>query len=208
MVLLRKETRLLPTLYSWQRRLARELGGVSLSSERMAPGELVALAVLVADVSLGLGQVGEAEAALSRLSKQLQPGPLLAEVLLSLVPIYQQQRKLDEAIAALKQAASMLPDRQRELAAQLAELSLQSYRDEDAVRYARQAIVDSEGELRLGEILERRDDVPAAMGAYRRAIELDSRLFRAHMALARLHMQRGELSDAATIYRDVVRRAP
>ena len=52
------------------------------------------------------------------------------------------------------------------------------------------------------------DDVVRAMAAYRRAIELDSRLFRAHMALARLHLQRGELAPAATIYREVVRRAP
>ncbi|HNN94546.1 MAG TPA: tetratricopeptide repeat protein, partial [Pseudomonadota bacterium] len=203
--LLRKETRLLPTLYSWQRRLAAQLS--QLVPERMQPAELVALAVLVADVSLALGQIADAESALSQLRGRLPPGPLLAEVLLALSTIYQQQHKLDEAIAALKQAATLLPERQRELQAQLAELSLQSYRDEDAVRYARQAVVDGDGELRLGEILEKRDDVAGAMAAYKRAIELDSRLFRAHMALARLHMGRGELADAATSFRDVVRRA-
>ena len=45
-------------------------------------------------------------------------------MLLALSTIYQQQHKLDEAIAALKQAATLLPERQRELQAQLAELSL------------------------------------------------------------------------------------
>ncbi len=203
--LLQKETRLLPTLYSWQRRLAAQLS--QLVPERLQPAELVALAVLVADVSLALGQIGDAEAALVQLKGRLPSGPLLAEVLLALATIYQQQHKLDEAIAVLKQAAALLPERQRELQAQLAELSLQSYHDEDAVRYARQAVVDGEGELRLGEILEKRDDIAGALAAYKRAIELDSRLFRAHMALARLHMGRGELSEAAVSFRDVVRRA-
>lgn len=203
--LLQKESRLLPTLYSWQRRLAAQLSQVL--PDRMQPAELVALAVLVADVSLNIGQIGDAEAALVQLQKRIPQGPLLAEVLLALAAIYQQQRKLDEAIAVLKQAALLLPERRRELQAQLAELSLRSYRDEDAVQYARQAGVDAEGELRLGEILERRDDISGAMASYKRAVELDSRLFRAHMALARLHLQRGELNDAAASFRDVVRRA-
>ncbi len=203
--LLQKESRLLPTLYSWQRRLAAQLS--QLLPDRMQPAELVALAVLVADVSLNIGQIGDAEAALVQLQKRIPQGPLLAEVLLALAAIYQQQRKLDEAIAVLKQAALLLPERRRELQAQLAELSLRSYRDEDAVQYARQAGVDAEGELRLGEILERRDDISGAMASYKRAVELDSRLFRAHMALARLHLQRGELNDAAASFRDVVRRA-
>lgn len=203
--LLQKETRLLPTLYSWQRRLSAQLS--QLVPDRMQPAELVALAVLVADVSLAIGQIGDAEAALVQLQKRIPSGPLLAEVLLALAAIYQQQHKLDEAIAVLKQAAILLPERRRELQAQLAELSLRSYRDEDAVQYARQAGVDAEGELRLGEILERRDDVSGAMASYKRAVELDSRLFRAHMALARLHLQRGELTEAAASFRDVVRRA-
>lgn len=203
--LLQKETRLLPTLYSWQRRLAAQLS--QLVPDRMQPSELVALAVLVADVSLAIGQIGDAEAALVKLQQRLPQGPLLAEVLLALASIYQQQHKLDEAIAVLKQAAALLPERRRELQAQLADLSLRSYRDEDAVQYARQAGVDAEGELRLGEILERRDDIRGAMASYKRAAELDSRLFRAHMAVARLHLQQGELNEAAASFRDVVRRA-
>lgn len=204
--LIRRETRLMPSLYSWQRRLQAQLGG--LANEKLETADLVALGLLVADLDLQLGRAAESEAVLVQLKKDMPPGPLLAEVLLALVPVYQQQRKLDEAIAALKQAATMLPDRRRELYAQLAELSLQGYHDEDAVRYAQQAVVDAQGELRLGEIFERRDDNNAAMSAYRRAIELDGRLFRAHMALGRLHLGRGELTEAAAIYRDVVRQSP
>lgn len=205
--LIRRETRLMPSLYSWQRRLQAQLNG--LAPHKLDAAELLALGLLVADLDLQLGQVNEAESILSQLEKQFAPsgGPALAEVLLALVPVYQQQRKLEDAISKLKRAAELLPDRRRELYSQLAELSLQSYHDEDAVRYAQQAVVDAQGELRLGEILERRDDNGAAMAAYRRAIELDGRLFRAHMALARLHLGRGELSQAATIYREVVRQA-
>ena len=204
--LIRKETRLLPSLYTWQRRLQAQLSG--LASDKLDPPELLALGLLVADLSLQVGQTSEAEDVLVKLEKRLPDGPLMAEVLLALVPVYQQQRKLDEAIDALKRAAALLPDRRRELYAQLADLSLQGYHDEDAIKYAQQAVVDAQGELRLGEIFERRDDNAAAMAAYRRAIELDSHLFRAHMALARLHLGRGELTEAAAIYRDVVRQSP
>ncbi len=206
--ILRRETRLLPSLYSWERRLQAQLNG--MAQDKLEPAELLALGLLVADLSLVQGRTADAEKILVQLQIRLQKenGPLLAEVLLALVSVYQQEHKLEEAISALKQAAALLPDRRRELYAQLADLSLQSYHDEDAVHYAQQAVVDAQGELRLGEIFERRDDNNAAMSAYRRAIELDGRLFRAHMALARLHLGRGELKEAAAIYRDVVRQAP
>ena len=201
-----KEARLLPSYYSWQRRLQAQLSQVS--GTQLADGEVLALGLLVADVGLQLGRAGEAESTLQGLRARFPDGPQLAEVLLALVPVYRQQRKLDDAIAALKQAAALLPERRRELYAQLAELSMQSYRDEDAIRFAQQAVTDAQGELRLGELLERKDDPARAIAAYKRAIELDSRMFRAHMALARLHLQRGEFTEAATIYRDVVRRCP
>ena len=47
---------------------------------------------------------------------------------------------------------------------------MQSYRDGDAIRYAEQAVADAGGELSLGEILERRDEIPRAMAAYKRAM--------------------------------------
>ncbi|MFO0574520.1 MAG: tetratricopeptide repeat protein [Polyangia bacterium] len=211
--LIGKETRLLASIYSWQRRFQAQMSQpaqplTATSSDPAASGELLALGLLLSDVSLQAGRLGEAESVLVRLRARFPDGPMLAEVLLALVPVYRYQRKLDEAIAALKQAATLLPDRRRELYAQLAELSMQSYRDDEAIKYAEQAVADAQGELRLGELLERKDDVPRAMAAYKRAIEQDPRLFRAHMALGRLHLQRGELAEAAALYRDVVRRTP
>ena len=232
--LIGKETRLLASIYSWQRRFQAQMAQPAQPEKPGQPtqpgppgpapgaasppgstggdpaqsGELLALGLLLSDVSLQAGRLGEAESVLVRLRARFPDGPMLAEVLLALVPVYRYQRKLDEAIAALKQAATLLPDRRRELYAQLAELSMQSYRDDEAIKYAEQAVADAQGELRLGELLERKDDVPRAMAAYKRAIEQDPRLFRAHMALGRLHLQRGELAEAAALYRDVVRRTP
>ena len=204
--LIRKETHLLPAYFTWQRRFQAQMSQVA--PEPLSPADLLALGLLVAEVSLKVEKVAEVEEVLTQLRGRFTDGPMLAEVLLALVPVYRHQHKLAEAIAALKQAAALLPERRRELYAQLAELSMQSYHDEEAIRYAQEAVADAQGELKLGELFERKDDVARAMAAYRRAIELDSRLFRAHMALARLHLQRGELAPAATIYREVVRRAP
>ena len=204
--LIRKETHLLPAYFTWQRRFQAQMNQVA--AEALSPADLLALGLLLAEVSLKVEKLAEVEEVLTQLRGRFTDGPMLAEVLLALVPVYRHQHKLSEAIAALKQAAALLPERRRELYAQLAELSMQSYHDEEAIRYAQEAVADAQGELKLGELLERKDDVVRAMAAYRRAIELDSRLFRAHMALARLHLQRGELAPAATIYREVVRRAP
>lgn len=201
-----KDRKLGGAFYSWQRRFQAQVSAAAL--DPMDASELLALGLLVAECSLQLSQPSEAESVLLQLRDRQKDGPVLAEVLLALVQVYRQQRKLEPAIAALKQAAALLPERRRELYAQLAELSMQGYHDEDAIHYAQQAVTDAQGELRLGELLERRDDIVRAMAAYKRAIELDSRQFRAHMALGRLHLQRGELAQAAALYREVVRRTP
>ena len=105
-----------------------------------------------------------------------------------------------------------MPARAREIYAQIAELSLSLYRDADALAYAKKAIAlgpaDAQAQLRLGEVCERRDDVDGAVAAYQRALELDDRLWRVHFTLARLQLRRGDLPQAAKLYRDVIRRAP
>lgn len=199
-----KDVRLRILHHGWQQRLRALLE----RPQSPAEGEVLALGLLCAESSLRLGRTGEAETTLTGLLKALPGGAARAEVLLALVPLYRQQHKLPEAIAALKEAAQLLPDRQKELYAQLAELSMQSYRDDEALGYAERAVSDAQGELRLGELLERKDDVPRAIAAYRRAIALDERLLRAHMALGRLHLRQGELDKAAAVFTEVAKKAP
>lgn len=207
--LVAKEARLRSSLYAWQQRFAQQREHARQLPAGTAPGpELLALGMLYADTTLRLLRTAEAESVLRSLSEALPDGPDKGDVLLALAPIYRQQGKLQEAIAALKQAVALLPDRSRDLYAQLAELSLQTYHDDEAVGFAEKAVSDAQGELRLGELFERKDDVPHAIAAYRRAIALDDRLFRAHLSLARLHLRGGQLGEAAALYREVARRAP
>ncbi|MCS6915787.1 MAG: HEAT repeat domain-containing protein [Myxococcales bacterium] len=202
--LVAKDVRLRAHLATWQQRLRALLE----RPQSPPPDEVLALGLLCAEASARLGRLAEAEATLASLLGVLRDGPPRAEVLLQLVPLYRQQHKLAEAIAALKEVLSLRPDRQKEIYAQLAELSMQGYRDEEALSYAEQAVTDAQGELRLGELLERKDDVARAIAAYRRAIALDDRLLRAHMALARLHLRQGDLAQAAAMYREVAKKAP
>jgi tetratricopeptide (TPR) repeat protein len=213
--LVQKDTRARVQFQAWQVRLRNLIDRPQSLAPAALRDEAVPLALLLAETHLRLSRPADAERSLQGVAQALkgQKGlaPVYAEVLLQLVPIYRQQHRLPEAIAALKEAVALQPDRARELYAQLAELSLQTYRDDEAMRYAEQAVADAQGEMRLGAMLERKDDIERAMAAYRRALAKDERLFAAHMALARLHLQRGQpddLKEAAARYREVARRAP
>lgn len=213
--LVQKDARARVQFQAWQVRLRGLLDRPQTLSPAALRDEAVPLALLLAETHLRLSRPADAERSLQGVAQALKGqaglGAIYAEVLLQLVPIYRHQHRLPEAIAALKEAVALQPDRARELYGQLAELSLQTYRDDEAMRYAEQAVTDAQGEMRLGAMLERKDDVERAMAAYRRALAKDERLFAAHMALARLHLQRGQpgdLKEAAARYREVARRAP
>jgi tetratricopeptide (TPR) repeat protein len=171
-----------------------------------------AWALLVADAELKLNRVEEAEKLLLGLTDKSWDAELRADALMGLAQVYKQKRKLKEAVAALEQAAELVPARAREIYAQIADLSLSLYRDADALAYAKKAIAlgpaDAQAQVRLGEVCERRDDIDGAAAAYQHALELDDRLWRVHFTLARLQLRRGELQAAARLYREVLRRAP
>jgi len=118
-----------------------------------------------------------------------------ADALMGLAQVYRQKRKLKEAVAALEQAADLMPARAREIYAQIAELSLSLYHDADALAYAKKAIAlgpaDANAQVRLGEVCERRDDIEGPVAAYSHALELDDRLWRIYFTLARLQLRRG-----------------
>jgi tetratricopeptide (TPR) repeat protein len=171
-----------------------------------------AWALLTADADLKLGRFEAAEEILKKLADRDGDAESRADALVGLAQVYRQKRKLKEAVSALERAAELAPARAREIYAQIAELSLQLYRDADALAYAKKAIAlgpaDAQAQVRLGEVCERRDDDEGAASAYQRALELDDRLWRVYFTLARLQLRRGELPAAARLYRDVIRRAP
>jgi tetratricopeptide (TPR) repeat protein len=67
---------------------------------------------------------------------------------------------------------------------------------------------DAAAQLRLGEVLEKREDLDGARAAYERALEIDDRQWKVYFTLARLCLRRGEETRAAQLYRAVMRRAP
>ena len=135
-----------------------------------------------------------------------------ADAYIGLAQVHRARHRLKEVIAALEKAAALSPSRARELYSQIAELSMQLYRDADALSYAKKATElgpgDAQAQLRLAEVLEKRDQIDQAVAAYERALELNDRLWKVHFVLARLQLRRGEYARAARLYREVIRRAP
>jgi tetratricopeptide (TPR) repeat protein/HEAT repeat protein len=173
-----------------------------------------AFGLLAADGFLKIGRNDLAEELLRGLVERAPSGDgeARADAYLGLAQVFRARHRLKDVIAALQKAADLSPARAREIYSQIAELSLQLYRDADAMVYAKKAIAlgpnDAQAQVRLAEVLEKRDLVDEAVAAYERALQLDDRLWRADFALARLRLRRGEYAQAARLYREVIRRAP
>jgi tetratricopeptide (TPR) repeat protein len=179
-----------------------------------AKDEAVAAAytLLAAEALLKMGR-GELAAELLRGLAEKKASPTVqADALVGLAQVYKSRRRLKDAVAALKRASELAPERARELYPQIAELSLQLYQDQDALSYAKRAIElgpsDAQAQVRLGEVLEKSDDIAGAAQAYERALELNDRLWKVYFTLARLRIRRGEYTAAAQLYRQIIRRSP
>jgi tetratricopeptide (TPR) repeat protein len=167
--------------------------------------------LLAAEAGLRLGRLDESEQLLKALAHRVADRELQADAWIGLAQVARARHQVQQQIAALQKAAELAPSRARDLYAQIAQLSLELYRDADALAYANKAIAlgppDAQAQLRLAEVLERRDQIEEAIQAYRRALEIDDRLWRARFVLARLYLRRGEHAQAARLYREVIRRA-
>jgi len=175
-------------------------------------GSAAGWGLLTADACLKLGRLDEAERVLKQLAEHVADNSIKADAWIGLAQVARVRHATQQQIAALKRAAELEPSRARELYAQIAALSLELYRDNDALAYAQKAIAlgpaDAQAQLRLAEVLEKRDQIDQAVAAYQRALELDDRQWKARFTLARLHLRRGEHAAAARLYREVLRRAP
>jgi tetratricopeptide (TPR) repeat protein len=204
------------TLWVRKDRLRERVTDTTRRFERAMTGSdenaKIAWGLLLAEAAARHHQTHVAEEVLGRLVKASARPEVKADALVALAHVRRQRRQIREAIDALQQAAQLVPARARELYAQIAELSLQLYRDADALAYAEKATAlgppDANAQIRLGEVLERREQIAEAAAAYKKAIEIDERQWRTYFTLARLELRRGRPEEAARLYREVLRRAP
>ncbi len=152
---------------------------------------------------------GRAEEVLQRIVS-LEPGDV--ESLLALERVQTTRGDLEAAIGTLRKLADADPRRAPRYLQRMAEHAHALYRDEDAVRYAAEAVSrtpdDAEGHRRLGDLLRARQDLEGAIRAYEKALELDERLFTTYFDLAELHLARGEHDQADRLYRRVLALTP
>jgi tetratricopeptide (TPR) repeat protein len=140
----------------------------------------------------------------------LAPGDV--ESLLALERLRTARGDLAGALAVLAKLVEADERRASAYLQRMAEHALALYRDEEAIGYARRAAErnpdDAAGHRRLGDLYRARQDVERAVAAYRRAIELDARLFSTYFDLAELYLAAGRPADADALYRRVVRASP
>lgn len=150
--------------------------------------------------------VEQAERTLERIVAA-EPGDV--ESLVSLERVRASRGDLAGAIEILRRLVEADPRRAPRYLQRMAEHALALYRDEDAVRYAAEAVArtpdDAEAHRRLGDLYRARQDLDRAIASYSRALELNDRLFTTYFDLAELHLARGDHEAADRLYRQVLR---
>ena len=183
----------------WQRAFNVE------SSPDVEAGRFLAEAYLRARPS----DPARAETVLDRIAR-LEPGDV--ETLLALERVQAGRGDLSAAIETLRRLVSADPHRAPRYLQRMAEHAHALYHDEDAVRFAAEAVSrtpeDAEGHRRLGDLLRARQDLEGAIRSYRKALALDERLFSTYFDLAELHLARSEHDEADRLYRRVLGLAP
>ncbi|MCS6798874.1 MAG: HEAT repeat domain-containing protein, partial [Myxococcota bacterium] len=154
-------------------------------------------------------RAAEAEAWLARLVERA-PGDV--ESLLALERLRTARGDLAGALQVLERLVEADARAAASHLGRMADLALSLYRDEDAVRYANAAVErapqDASAHRRLGDLYRARNDLDRAVVSYRRALDLDDRLFETHLVLAELLVGRGQHAEARRLFAHVVRSSP
>lgn len=141
---------------------------------------------------------------------EAEPGDV--ESLLALERIRRARGDLAGAIEVLARLRDADARRASHYLSQMAEHALALYRDEEAVRYAAEAVRrnpdDAAAHQRLGDLYRARQDTGRAVTSYQRALELNERLYPVYFQLAELHLARSETAEADRLYRRVLAMTP
>lgn len=150
-----------------------------------------------------------AERTLERVTA-LEPGDV--ESLLALERVRMARGDLPGAIDTLRKLVEADPRRAPSYLQRMAEHAHALYRDEEAIGFAAEAVArtpdDANGHRHLGDLYRARQDMEPAIASYRRAIELNDRLFPTYFDLAEILLARGDHEGADRLYRGVIRLSP
>jgi tetratricopeptide (TPR) repeat protein len=179
-----------------------------LTAQRHADPENLEVAYGLAELYLALDERAEAEEVyLDILSRRPQD----LEALMPLSDLYVDAGHRIEAIEVLERVAALSPDDAGPIYQQLANLSLQIFDDEAAVRYGERAVAadphDARAYARLGETFLRTRQLERAVNAYLEATRLNRRVYGYALSLADLYVAMERLREADDLYREVFRRS-
>jgi tetratricopeptide (TPR) repeat protein len=195
------------SLWGLERVIDAQVGPLSASFKANPPD--VEAGRTLAEVQIHLRKLPDAEATLRRVI-QLAPGD--EDSYLALERVLVQESKLQEAIAVLEKLVIVEPKRARELYQRMAQYALQTYHDDDAIKYAARAVElnpdDAEGHRKLGEMYRSRQDTEHAITEFRAAITKNDRLYIVYFELADLLLTKGDSDEADRLFRRVIRGAP
>ncbi len=161
------------------------------------------------------GKIGEHDRAevvwnkIINLDNQIDKQDIVA--LQALEKMYTFRGETEKAIGVLQKLAEVMPAREREYYQRIAELSLKSYNDKQAVEYAQLALQknpdDAMAHSKLGDVYAKMQQSEKAIASYRESLDLDPRNFDVYFKLAQLLVERDEFEEAYKLYLYVAKRA-
>ncbi|MCC7536029.1 MAG: tetratricopeptide repeat protein, partial [Deltaproteobacteria bacterium] len=163
----------------------------------------------LAEALLRSRQLSEARDVLERITRA-EPGDI--ESLTTLEQVHVQTGNLPAAIDVLRRLAEAEPRRARDYYQRMAQHALALYRDAEAVQYAERAVSlapdDARAHVRLGDLYRARQDSERAITSYRRALELDDRLFPTYFDLSEMLLAQNQTREADSLLRRVIATSP
>ena len=177
----------------------------SLEQTARHPAEGAADTFLLAEGYLHLKEFEKAARVLERVA-EARPSDL--EALLYLEDVYEKLNRLPEAIETLERITKLDQSAARPRLERLAQLSMELHRAEDALKYAKLVTdlspTDANAHTHLGDIHLQLRNHEAALGAYRRSLQLAPGSFPVQFKLARVLRQLGRDEDLYRVLLQIV----